>query len=109
MEAEPAMADRRIPRHVEHLPAKQHPGATAFGGHHLDRQGSPPADETGNHWRGRPSVEFLRRSELLQPTPVHHGHMGCHRHGFVLVMGDEDEGGTRQAVNAPELGEHRLA
>jgi hypothetical protein len=51
-------------------------------------------------------VDLARGADLLDVARVHHHHPIGERHRFHLVVGDEDRGGGKPAVQAANLDAH---
>ena len=66
------------------------------------------SDEIGNEQARRPIVNLLRRPHLNNTAAIHHRYPVGHRHGFVLVVRDIDEGDANLALDARELRLHLL-
>ncbi len=67
------------------------------------------ADEAGDEAVGRAVVKLARRCDLLDVAAAHDRDAVRHGQRFFLVMGDEDEGEPRLALQALQLDLHVLA
>ena len=67
------------------------------------------ADEVGDEHAGRPIVDLLRRSDLLDPADVHDRDAIRHRHRFELVVRDIDRGRRDAVVQIAQLAAHQVA
>ena len=60
-------------------------------------------DELGNKLVGRPVVQVQRRAHLLNAAITQHHHAVGQRHGFDLVVGDVNRGGTQITMQLGDL------
>ena len=77
------------------------------------RRSGPPLTTPGNRFADPmkpatkmldgPVVDLLRRADLLDPTPVHHGDAVAHRERFLLIVRDEDERDPGVALDPLQL------
>ena len=67
------------------------------------------ADEGGHEGAHGLLVQHLRRGHLLDAAGVEHRHAIGHRHRFLLIVGDVDDGDAQLALDAPDLELHLLA
>ena len=67
------------------------------------------ANEIGDETRPRPLIDIRRRADLNDAPLVEHRDAIRHRKGFALVVGDEDEGKAKRALQCLEFALHVLA
>ena len=75
----------------------------------LDVQQVGDAQEVRDELGQRFLVDLLRCPELDDPATVHDGEPGRHLEGFLLVVGDEDEGDADLALQRGQLRPQRVA
>ena len=75
----------------------------------LRRQEVGDAEEVGDVRARRFLVRFLRRSDLLDHTLVHHGKAVAHGQRLLLIVGDVDERDAHVLVERAEFDLQRLA
>ncbi len=73
-----------------------HPGAIAD----IHRRAT---DEGGNEPRGRPVIDLVRSADLLEASTIEYGDPITNRHGFGLVMGDEQRGRPQATQQGHDL------
>ena len=82
------------------------------GGFGADARFAEPVDraeKAGDEGCGGAEVDVLGRAELLDLAGVHDGEPVGEREGFLLIVGDEEEGDAGLALHGFELGAHLLA
>ena len=67
------------------------------------------ADEIGHEGVGGLVINVLRAAHLLDGAALHHHHGVRHGEGFLLVVGDVDEGDLQALLDALELDLHLFA
>ena len=78
-------------------------GAIAFHRRHLAVEDIDGADELSDEAVARILVNLRRGADLLDLPLVHHCDPGGKGHGFLLVVGDYDEGDADLLLNVHEL------
>ena len=66
------------------------------------------ADEVSDEHGRRPVVNLLRRADLLDPAGIHHRNAVCHRHRFMLIVGDVDGRRRNPIMQIAQLAAHQL-